>query len=143
MQDMWNLLFNSFTFDIFIGVSGSSDSHVIFFNSIPKEQSKNFTINNITVKLKTSEKDVFLLLYLKTRSLNKKVESLKRLLDSKFFFWIQVICILNPEITESWCSADADNESIYWLPGYSSKHQFRNLGQTGGRGEFESFFTIL
>ena len=142
MQDMWNLLFNSFTSDIFIGVSGSSDSHVIFFNSIPKEQTKNFTVNNITVKLNSSEKDVFLLLYLKTRTLNKKVESLKRLL-AKFCFWIQVICILNPEITESWCSADADNESIYWLPGYSSKHQFRNLGQTGGRGEFESFFTIL
>ena len=142
MQDMWNLLFNSFTSDIFIGVSGSSDSHVIFFNSIPKEQTKNFTVNNITVKLNSSEKDVFLLLYLKTKSLNKKVEGLKRLL-AKFCFWIQVICILNPEITESWCFADADNESIYWLPGYSSKHQFRNLGQTGGRDEFESFFTIL
>ena len=139
---MWNLLFNSFTSDIFLGVSGSSDSHVIFFNSIPKEQTKNFTVNNITVKLNSSEKDVFLLLYLKTRILNKKVESLKRLL-AKFCFWIQVICILNPEITESWYSADADNESIYWLLGYSSKHQFRNLGQTGGRGEFESFFTIL
>ena len=142
MQDMWNLLFNSFTSDIFIGVSGSSDSHVIFFNSIPKEQTKNFTVNNITVKFNSSDKDVFLLLYLKTKSLNKKVEGLKRLL-AKLCFWSQVICILNPEITESWCFADADNESIYWLPGYSSKHQFRNLGQTGGRGEFESFFTIL
>lgn len=126
----------------FLGVRDSFDLDINFFNSVPKKQFKYFTADTITVKLNSSEKDVFLLLYLKTRILNKKVESLKRLL-AKFCFWIQVICILNPEITESWYSADADNESIYWLLGYSSKHQFRNLGQTGGRGEFESFFTIL
>ena len=86
------------------------------------------------------------MLYLNTRSLNKNFESLKTP-SAEFGFWIQIICILNPETTESWCSADAAIKNIYWLPGYSSEHQFRDFGlggTGGGEGcEFESFFTII
>ena len=90
----------------------------------------------------TPEKDVFSILYLNTRSPNKIFESLKTLL-AEFGFWIQIICILNPETTESWCSPDAVIKNIYWLPGSSSEHQFRNIGQGLGGCEFESFFTIF
>ena len=78
--------------------------------------------------MNSPEKDVFSILYLNTRSLNKNFESLKTLL-AKFGFWIQIICILNAETTESWCSADTVIKNIYWLLGYSSEHQFRSLGQ--------------
>ena len=36
----------------------------------------------------------------------------------------QIICL-----TESWCSTDGGNNSIYGLPGYTSVHQVRNNGQ--------------
>ena len=106
------------------------------------KQTKYYMVGNITVKLHSSEKDVFSILYLNTRSLNKNFESLKTLL-AEFGFRIQIICILNPETTESQCSADAIIKNIYWPPGYYSEHQFRNLGQGVAGYEFESFFTII
>ena len=58
-----NLLFNSFTSDIFLGVSDCFDLDINFFNSVPKKQTKYFTVDNITVKLNSSEKYVLCILY--------------------------------------------------------------------------------
>ena len=74
IQDLKNLLFNSFTSEIFLGVSDSSDPDVNFFDSIPKEQTKYFTVDNITVKLNSSENDDFSILHLNTRRLNKTLK---------------------------------------------------------------------
>ena len=79
---------------------------------------------------------------LKYKKPEQKFESSKTLL-AEFGFWIQIVCILNPETTESRCSSDAVIKNIYWLPGYSSEHQFRNPGKGVGGCEFESFFTII
>ena len=80
IQDLWNLLFNSFTSEIFLDVSDSFDLDINFFNSVPKKLTKNFTVDNITLKLNSSEKDVLSILYLNTRSLSKNFERLKTLL---------------------------------------------------------------
>ena len=74
IQDLKNLLFNSFTSEIFLGVSDSSDPDVNFFDSVPKEQTKYFTVDNITVKLNSSENDDFSILHLNTRRLNKTLK---------------------------------------------------------------------
>ena len=74
IQDLKNLLFYSFTSKIFLGVSDSSDPDVNFFDSIPKEQTKSFTVDNITVKLNFSENDDFSILHLNTRRLNKTMK---------------------------------------------------------------------
>ena len=74
IQDLKNLLFNSFTSEIFLGVSDSSDPDVNFFDSIPKEQTKYFTVDNITVKLNSSENDDFSILHLNTKRLNKTLK---------------------------------------------------------------------
>lgn len=74
IQDLKSLLFNSFTSEIFLGVSDSSDPDVNFFDSIPKEQTKYFTVDNITVKLNSSENDDFSILHLNTRRLNKTLK---------------------------------------------------------------------
>ena len=74
IQDLKNLLFNSFTSEIFLGVGDSSDPDVNFFDSVPKEQTKYFTVDNITVKLNSSENDDFSILHLNTRRLNKTLK---------------------------------------------------------------------
>ena len=74
IQDLKNLLFNSFTSEIFLGVSDSSDPDVNFFDSVRKEQTKYFTVDNITVKLNSSENDDFSILHLNTRRLNKTLK---------------------------------------------------------------------
>ena len=74
IQDLKNLLFNSFISEIFLGVSDSSDPDVIFFDSVPKEKTKYFTVDNITVKLNSSENDDFSILHLNTRRLNKTLK---------------------------------------------------------------------
>ena len=84
VEDLWNLLFSSFTSDIFLGVSDSFDLDINFFNSVPKKQTKYFTADNITVKFNSSEKDVFSTFYLNTRNLSKTFESLKTLLAESF-----------------------------------------------------------
>ena len=58
IQDFQNLFFSSFTSDIFLGVSDYFHSDFNFFNSVAKKQTKCFTVDNITVKLNSFEKDV-------------------------------------------------------------------------------------
>ena len=76
------------------------------------KQAKYFTVGNTTIKLNSPEKGVFSTLYLNTITLNKNFESLKTLL-AEFGFLIQIVCILNPETTQSWCPADAVIKNIY------------------------------
>ena len=74
IQDLKNLLFNSFISEIFLGVSDSSDPDVIFYDFVPKEKTKYFTVANITVKLNSSKNDDFSILHLNTRRLNKTLK---------------------------------------------------------------------
>ena len=53
IQDFKNLRFNPFNSENFLGVIISSD--VNFFNSVSKEQTKYFSVDNITVELFFSE----------------------------------------------------------------------------------------
>lgn len=57
IQDLKSLLFNSFTSEIFLGVSDSSDPNVNFFNSVSKKLTKYFSVLNATANLDFSEKD--------------------------------------------------------------------------------------
>ena len=77
VQDFKKLSFNSCNSENFLGVSDSSDPDVNFFNSVPKEQIKYFSIDNITVEMNFSEKNAFSILHLNIRSLNKKFKNLK------------------------------------------------------------------
>ena len=86
-------------------------------NSVPKEHTKYFSADDIAVELNSSQKDDFSILHLNMRNLNKILENLKAFLV-KLGFGFQIICL-----TESWCSADAENENIFVLPGYTSVHQ--------------------
>ena len=66
LQDFENLSFNLFNSEYFPDVSDSSDPDVNFFNSVPKEQTKYFSIDNITiitVEMNYSEKDAFSILH--------------------------------------------------------------------------------
>ena len=97
IQNFENLRFNPFIlFDSF-------DPDGIFFNSVPKEQTKYFCVDNRTAELNSSEKDAFSILHLNIRSLNNNFENLKPFL-AELGFRFQIICL-----TESWCFADADN----------------------------------
>ena len=96
---------------------------VNFFISVLKEHIKCFSADDINLELNSSEKDAFSMLHLNIRSLNKNFENLRTFL-AKLGFGFQIICL-----TEYWCSADADNENIYGLPGNTSEHQVRNHGQ--------------
>ena len=109
--------FNPFNSENFLGVSDSSDPEVNFLNSVPKEHTKYFSADDITVELNSSQKDDFSILHLNMRNLNKILENLKAFLV-KLGFGFQIICL-----TESWCSVDAENENIFVLPGYTSVHQ--------------------
>ena len=81
IQGQSNLLFNSFNSDIFPGVSDLFTQTSISSIQYPKsKQTKYFTAGNTTVKLNSPEKDLFSILYLNRRSLNKKFESLKTFL---------------------------------------------------------------
>ena len=60
------------------------------------------------------------------RSLNKNFESLKELLTAvKFEF--KVICF-----TETWCTDDPRNETLFNLENYTSINQVRKHGRGGG-----------
>ena len=74
-------------------------------------------------ELNSSEKDAFSIFHLNIRSLNKNLQNLKTFL-AELGCGCQIICL-----TESWCSTDGGNNSIYGLPGYTSVHQVRNNGQ--------------
>ena len=91
--------------------------------SVPKEHTKYFSADDITVEWNSSEKDAFSILHLNVRSLSKNLETFLAELD----FGFQIICP-----TGSWCSVDADNENINGLPGYNSAHQVRKHGQGVG-----------
>ena len=55
IQDFKNLRFNPFNSENFLGVINSSDPDVNFFNSVSKEQTKYFSVDNVTVALFFSE----------------------------------------------------------------------------------------
>ena len=66
------------------------------------------------------------MLHLNVRSLNKNFESPKELLTtSKFKF--KVICL-----TETWCTDDPRNETLFNLENYTSINQVRKNGRGGG-----------
>ena len=56
VQNFENLHFNLFNSKNFLGVRDSSDPDVKFLNSVPKEQTQCFIIDNITVELNSSKK---------------------------------------------------------------------------------------
>ena len=75
-QDFENLGFNPFKSETFLGVSDSSHPDVNFFNSVPKEHTKDFSADDISVELNSSGKILFIILHKNIRNLNKNLENL-------------------------------------------------------------------
>ena len=97
VPDFENLSFNTFNAGNFPAVSDSSDPNVNFFNSIPNEQTKCFSVDNITSEMNSSEKEALSILHLNLRSLNKNFENLKTFF-AELRLGFQIICLtsLNP-----------------------------------------------
>ena len=76
VQDFEKLRFDSFNSENFLGVIDSSDPDVGFCNLLPKEQTKYFSLDNITVELNSSEKDPFSILHSNIRSQNKNFQKI-------------------------------------------------------------------
>lgn len=107
--DFGSLSFNLFDSENVLGVSESFTLDVNFFNSVPKGQIEYFSTNSIIVELNSSEKTAFSILPFNIKSLNKNFQNLKNVLV-ELRLGFQIICL-----TESWCSADSNNENIYGL----------------------------
>ena len=76
--------------------------------------------------LKKFNDKTFSVLHLNMRSLNENFESFKELLTTiKFEF--NVICF-----TETWCTDDPRNETLFNLENYTSINQVRKHGRGGG-----------
>ena len=78
------------------------------------------------------------MLHLNVRSLNQNFESLKKLLTTiKFEF--KIICL-----TETWCTDDPRNETLFNLENYTSINQVRKHGRRGGICVFiHNYLTII
>ena len=87
IQDFQNLCFSPFNSESFLGVRDSTDADVNFFNSVPKEHTKYFSADGITVELNSSENDAFSILHLNKRTQNKNFEKFKNILSQT---WLRI-----------------------------------------------------
>ena len=85
-----------------------------------------YAVEEPVTSLKEFNDKTFSVLHLNVRSLNQNVESLKELLTTiKFEF--KIICL-----TETWCTDDSRNETLFNLENYTSINQVREHGRGGG-----------
>ena len=119
------LRFDPFGFDNVL-LNNTNDPDENIFNNLSQIDSVFYVIEEAATSLKKFSDKTFSVLHLNVRSLNKNFESLKELLTTtKFEF--KVICI-----TETWCTDDPRNETLFNLENYTSINQVRKHGRGGG-----------
>ena len=85
-----------------------------------------YAVDEVAISLKKFSDKIFSVLHLNVRSLNQDFESLKKLLTTiKFEF--KVICH-----TETWCTDDPRNETLFNLENYTSINQVGKYGRRDG-----------
>ena len=119
------LRFDPFGFDnVFLNNTNGPDENI--FNNLSQIDSVFYAVKEAALSFKKINNKTFSMLHLNGRSLNKNFESLKELLTTiKFEF--KVICF-----TETWCTDDPRNETLFNLENYTSINQVRKHGREGG-----------
>ena len=120
-----NLSFNAFDNDrILLNDANDPDQNIFLQETLLN--TSYFTPESAKVSLNSVKDDSFSVIHINIRSLNKNFENFKSLLN-QIGFKFKMICI-----TETWCHDDPRNDSIFNLQGYTSVHQVRKHGHTGG-----------
>ena len=119
------LRFDPFGFDnVLLNYTNDPDENI--FNNASQIDSVFYTVEEAAICLKKFNDKTFSVLHLNVRSLNKNFESLKELLTTiKFEF--KVMCL-----TETRCTDDPRNETLFNLENYTSINQVRKNGRGGG-----------
>ena len=119
------LRFDPFGFDNVL-LNNTSDPDENIFNNLSQIDSVFYPVEEAGPSFKKFNDKTFSVLLLNVRSLNKNFGSLKELLTTiKFEF--KVICL-----TETWCTDDPRNETLFNLENYTSIDQVRTHGRVGG-----------
>ena len=119
------LRFDPFGFDNVL-LNNTNDPDKNIFNNLSQIDSVFYAVEEAATGLKKFDDKTFSVLHLNVRSLNKNFESLKELLTTiKFEF--KVICL-----TQTLCTDDPRNETLFNLENYTSINQVRKHGRGGG-----------
>ena len=128
------LRFNLFGFDNVI-LNNTNDPDENIFNDLGQIDWVFCAVEEAATSLKKISDKTFSVLHLNIGSLNQNVESLKELVITiKLKF--KVIWF-----TETWCTDDPRNETLFNLENYTSVNQVRKHGRQ--RVVYASLFTIL
>ena len=149
------LRFDHFGFDNVL-LNDSNDPDENIFDNLSEIEPVFYTVEEAATSLQKFNDKTFFVLTLNVRSLNENFESLKELLttikfnDKTFFvlnlnvssvnknfeslnellttikFEFKVICL-----TETWCTDDPRNETLFNLENYTSTNQVRKYGRGG------------
>ena len=123
--DFQNLKFSSFDLQNVL-LNNSSDPDDNFLNANQFSDANYFIIEETKSKLSCCDNKSFSILHLNIRSFKKNFDKLVNFLATLSFNF-KVICV-----TETWCSSEHNNSDLYKLTNYSSIHQTRSSGKTGG-----------
>ena len=119
------LRFAPFGFDNIL-LNNTNDPDENIFNNLRQIDSAFYAVEEAATSLKKSNDKTFSVLHLNVRSLSQNFESLKELLTTiKFEF--KVICL-----TETWCTDDPRNETLFNVENYTSINQVRKHDRGGG-----------
>ena len=123
--DFENLKFNPFDLQNIL-LNNSNDPDDNFLNTYQFSDTNYVTIEETKSKLSCFDNKSFSILHLNIRSFKKNFDKLVNFLDTSSFNF-KVICV-----SETWCSSEHNNSDLYKLTNYSSIHQTRSSGKTGG-----------
>ena len=119
------LRFDPLDFDNVL-LNSTNDPDENIFNNLSQIDSVFHAVEEAAANFKKFNDKSFSVLHLRIRSLNENFESLKELLTTiKFEF--KVICL-----TETWCTDDPRNGTLFNLENYTSVNQVRKHGRGGG-----------
>ena len=106
-------------------LNNKNDPDESIFNNLSQIDSVFCTVEETTTSFKKFNDKTFSVLHMNVRSLNQKFEFPKELLTSiKFEF--KVICL-----TETWCTDNPRNETLFSLKNCTSINQVRKHGRWG------------
>ena len=123
--DFQNLKFSSFDLQNVL-LNNSSDPDDNFLNANQFSDANYFIIEETKSKLSCCDNKSFSTLHLNIRSFKENFDKLGDFLATLSLNF-KVICV-----TETWCSSQHNNGDLYNLTNYSSIHQTRSSGKTGG-----------
>ena len=106
-------------------LNNTNDPDENIFNNLSQTDSVFYAVEEAATRLKQFNDKTFSVLHLNVKSLNQNFESLKELLTAIKFEY-KVICL-----TETWCSYDPRNETLFDLENYTSINQVKKHGRGG------------